>query len=72
MKIKLAVSPFLNNGELYKYCFNEAQRLCCVRRHYSNEKLYVQGQSPEPSIREYFYYIDHQGMVRSFSFILGL
>lgn len=24
---------------------------------------YVQGQSPEPKIREYFYYIDHQGMV---------
>ena len=24
---------------------------------------YVQGQSPEPSIREYFYYIDHQGML---------
>jgi len=27
---------------------------------------YVQGQSPEPKIREYFYYIDHQGMVRNF------
>lgn len=25
--------------------------------------LYVQGQSPEPKIREYFYYIDHEGMV---------
>lgn len=24
---------------------------------------YVQGQSPESKIREYFYYIDHQGMV---------
>lgn len=24
---------------------------------------YVQGQSPEKKIREYFYYIDHQGMV---------
>lgn len=24
---------------------------------------YVQGQSPEPKIREYFYYIDHEGMV---------
>lgn len=24
---------------------------------------YVQGQSPEYKIREYFYYIDHQGMV---------
>lgn len=24
---------------------------------------YVQGQEPEPKIREYFYYIDHEGMV---------
>lgn len=24
---------------------------------------YVQGQSPEPKIREYFYYINHEGMV---------
>ena len=29
-------------------------------RHTSN---YVQGQSPERGIREYFYYIDHQGML---------
>ncbi|KAG8545999.1 hypothetical protein GDO81_019928 [Engystomops pustulosus] len=25
---------------------------------------YVQGQSPEPRTREYFYYIDHQGQPR--------
>lgn len=25
---------------------------------------YIQGQEPEPKIREYFYYIDHEGMVR--------
>lgn len=24
---------------------------------------YVQGQEPEPKVREYFYFIDHQGMV---------
>lgn len=24
---------------------------------------YVQGQSPKPSVREYFYYIDHQGQL---------
>uniref|UniRef100_H3CL57 Chromosome 8 open reading frame 82 n=1 Tax=Tetraodon nigroviridis TaxID=99883 RepID=H3CL57_TETNG len=24
---------------------------------------YVQGQSPEPRVREYFYYIDHQGQL---------
>lgn len=26
---------------------------------------YVQGQEPEPKIREYFYFIDHEGMVNS-------
>lgn len=25
--------------------------------------VYTQGQEPEPKVREYFYYIDHQGMV---------
>ncbi|XP_076243628.1 UPF0598 protein CG30010 [Calliopsis andreniformis] len=30
------------------------------KRHYVE---YVQGQSPEPKVREYFYYIDHQGML---------
>lgn len=28
-----------------------------------NIAAYIQGQSPEPRIREYFYYIDHQGQV---------
>lgn len=30
---------------------------------------YIQGQSPEPRIREYFYYIDHQGQVREICII---
>lgn len=30
---------------------------------FSSTPNYVQGQSPERKIREYFYYIDHQGMV---------
>ncbi|XP_077389703.1 UPF0598 protein C8orf82 homolog [Festucalex cinctus] len=29
----------------------------------STAAAYVQGQSPEPRIREYFYYIDHQGQL---------
>ncbi|RDD47231.1 UPF0598 protein C8orf82-like protein [Trichoplax sp. H2] len=29
----------------------------------SFSSLYVQGQSPAPKIREYFYYIDHQGQL---------
>ncbi|CAL8394178.1 unnamed protein product [Boreogadus saida] len=32
---------------------------CCLR----SIVTYVQGQSPEPRIREYFYYIDHQGQL---------
>ena len=32
--------------------------------------LYIQGQSPEPKVREYFYFIDHQGMVRTFGFFV--
>lgn len=30
---------------------------------YCSTVSYVQGQSPERNVREYFYYIDHQGMV---------
>jgi len=32
-------------------------------KSFSTIPNYVQGQSPEEKIREYFYYIDHQGMV---------
>jgi len=35
-----------------------------------NVSLYTQGQSPEPKIREYFYYIDHEGMVCTSSYTL--
>lgn len=31
--------------------------------HLVKNLSYIQGQEPEPKIREYFYYIDHQGMV---------
>ncbi|KAJ8954423.1 hypothetical protein NQ318_011098, partial [Aromia moschata] len=30
---------------------------------YSRKIHYIQGQEPEPKIREYFYYVDHQGML---------
>lgn len=32
-------------------------------KRFSTVPNYVQGQSPEKKMREYFYYIDHQGMV---------
>ena len=36
-----------------------SQQLC---RSFTRS-LYIQGQSPEAKVREYFYFIDHQGMV---------
>ncbi|XP_046736037.1 UPF0598 protein CG30010 [Diprion similis] len=46
----------------YKYLSNHRLRPTCTL---SRRTLvsYTQGQSPEPRIREYFYYIDHQGML---------
>ncbi|XP_070574121.1 UPF0598 protein CG30010-like [Ptychodera flava] len=34
-----------------------------TRRQWSRGIHYVQGQSPSPRLREYFYYIDHQGQL---------
>lgn len=36
---------------------------CILRYNHSSSIGYVQGQEPEPKIREYFYYIDHEGML---------
>lgn len=38
-------------------------------RHYGDVS-YVQGQSPGKNLREYFYYIDHQGMVSVLEMLL--
>lgn len=42
-----------------------------IRRNSSSPSTveYQQGQSPEPKVREYFYYIDHEGMVRQHTFL---
>lgn len=41
-----------------------AKRLLSISNSYQIRCIsYVQGQAPEPKIREYFYYIDHQGML---------
>lgn len=40
--------------------------LRCLRAGHTGRRAfatYTQGQSPEPRIREYFYYIDHQGQL---------
>ncbi|XP_013387075.1 UPF0598 protein CG30010 [Lingula anatina] len=36
---------------------------CALRINAIRNVHYEQGQSPEPKIREYFYYIDHQGQL---------
>jgi len=41
---------------------SQLSRMYRYNRYYSTE-TYVQGPSPEPSIREYFYYIDHRGQL---------
>lgn len=45
-----------------------------IRRSSSSKSQveYQQGQSPEPKVREYFYYIDHEGMVRQYPFLFTL
>lgn len=52
---------------LSNICFNQIitnARKCFIYNKYKRGcKTYVQGQSPERRIREYFYYIDHQGML---------
>jgi len=43
-----------------------ASRIFSLSKHVGrNYVTYTQGQSPQPRMREYFYYIDHQGMVLS-------
>ena len=65
MEIKRGIFPLLSHSVMFKRSFNQANHLRFIRRQYCRRKLYVQGQSPEPSVREYFYFIDHQGMVRN-------
>ncbi|KAK2835009.1 hypothetical protein Q5P01_015493 [Channa striata] len=37
--------------------------LSCAHTASRTAATYIQGQSPEPRIREYFYYVDHQGQL---------
>lgn len=41
----------------------KARKVFLCKRNERYCVTYVQGQSPETRIREYFYYIDHQGML---------
>lgn len=46
-----------------RYFFNKLNNKVILENITYSTVSYVQGQSPEKKIREYFYYIDHQGMV---------
>lgn len=51
-------------------CFyNKLSKLKVIKSNSCSTIAYVQGQSPEKRIREYFYYIDHQGMVGKYCYI---
>ena len=49
-----ANNRFLNSEKTSKIFFSSRN---------SHSETYIQGQSPEARIREYFYYMDHQGML---------
>ncbi|XP_012286384.1 UPF0598 protein CG30010 [Orussus abietinus] len=49
------------NIQLLKQC--ESLLYSSNSRNSRNYATYIQGQCPEPRVREYFYYIDHQGML---------
>lgn len=51
-------SNFLKSSKILKYLLRNVS--------------YVQGQEPEPKVREYFYFIDHQGMVSELFYLLSL
>lgn len=63
------VEPPCSLLHYYRRSYTTAPPLHRCRRHFTTAvppaggAIYEQGQSPGPGLREYFYYIDHQGMV---------
>lgn len=47
------------------YFWRSTMRIRTPGVFWRGQSTYTQGQSPEPRIREYFYYLDHQGQVYS-------
>lgn len=45
--------------------FRSLPALRCLSAGSTTAARYIQGQSPEPRVREYFYYLDHHGQVRN-------
>ncbi|CAB3231088.1 unnamed protein product [Arctia plantaginis] len=49
---------------LYPRCVRFISNCTSFNKFFQERHIsYIQGQEPEPKIREYFYYIDHQGML---------
>lgn len=69
LKVNRSKFTFLHitENKIMMILFRNAKTL--ILRHTNKPKInyfystYIQGQEPEPKVREYFYYIDHQGMV---------
>ena len=62
-------SAFIPMLALFTHSCRETGRRVMPLRHVMQRLVssaavsYLQGQSPSPKVREYFYYIDHQGQV---------
>ncbi|KAG6454051.1 UPF0598 protein CG30010 [Manduca sexta] len=52
-----------SNTKFYYVLNQNIKYLLRLSRGQERSLSYVQGQEPEPKVREYFYYIDHQGML---------
>lgn len=63
-KTQTMFSVFIKSNSFLKNfaSFKSKVQIITENKTYSTVP-YIQGQSPESKIREYFYYIDHQGMV---------
>ena len=55
-----------NTARKIQHCFQQYH----LYRPYSSVIQYVQGQSPSQGLREYFYFINHQGMVMVTVYVL--
>ncbi|KAK7889871.1 hypothetical protein WMY93_025431 [Mugilogobius chulae] len=54
---------FLRSAAVCSWRVAAVRCLCSGHTASRSTAAYIQGQSPEPRIREYFYYIDHQGQL---------
>ncbi|KAH1001788.1 hypothetical protein HUJ04_005756 [Dendroctonus ponderosae] len=67
MKFDVYSFGLQGQGKVLKSPMSVKNLSSLLQRHFkgafSRNVSYVQGQEPEPKVREYFYFIDHQGML---------